>query len=169
MTILFKEVQEFRKILCVCPCCGELVRVSDLHLKVKGPTPKTWLDDYEKKCQMLKKKEDKFQEGEGKLREKAHEKGRKEAQKVFNNAISPTFRALKYDPFDVKPILNPVDFVVFNGMNKNESVSEVIMLSKKCIHPQLNLIRKQVKTAIAKNRYNWQVARIDEKGCISFE
>ncbi len=169
MTFLFKEFQEFRKILCVCPCCGELVRVSDLHLKVKGPTLKTWLDDYENKCQILKKKEGKFEEIEGKLRDKAHEKGRKEAQKVFNNAISPAFKALKYDPFDVKPILNPVDFVVFSEMNKKNCVSEIIMLSKKCINPQLNLIRKQVKIAINKNRYDWQVARIDEKGCISFE
>jgi hypothetical protein len=43
----FEEFQLFRKILCVCPCCGELVRLSDLRLKTKGEVEKTWLDDYE--------------------------------------------------------------------------------------------------------------------------
>ncbi|MBU0536461.1 MAG: hypothetical protein KKE20_05820 [Nanoarchaeota archaeon] len=169
MTELFKEFQEFRKILCVCPCCGDLVRVSDLHLKVKGPAAKTWLDEYDKKSQAMDKKEERFDELEVKLREKAREKGRKEAQKVFNKAISPAFKALKYDPFDVKPILNPVDFVVFKGMDKKESVSDIVMLSKICKNSILNTIRKQVKDAITNKKYEWQVARIDEKGKIRVE
>lgn len=103
MNELFEEFQEFRKILCVCPCCGDLVRVSDLRLKVKGSAIGTWLDDYEKKNQKLDKKEEQFNEGEEELREIAREKGRKEAEKVFNDAISPALKALKLDPFDVKP------------------------------------------------------------------
>ena len=55
---LFEGFQEFRKILCVCPCCGELVRVSDLRLKATGSTSKTWLDDYDKKSLEMEKKEE---------------------------------------------------------------------------------------------------------------
>lgn len=169
MTTLFKQFQDLREILCVCPCCGDLVRASELKLKAKGPAPKTWLDNYEKKIHLLDKKFEKFEGKEKELRDLAREKGRKEAQKAFRKAISPKFRALKYDPFDIKPILNPVDFIVFKGMNKKDSVNEIIMLSKACRNPPLNTIRKQVKNAITKNSYNWQVARIDEIGNISFE
>ena len=130
MTELFKEFQEFRKILCVCPCCKDIVRVSDLKLRTKGPAARTWLDDYDKKDLILGKKEERFEEREGKLRELAREKGRKAAAKVFNKAISPAFKSLKLDPFDVKPILNPVDFVVFKGMNKKEEVNEMIFYHK---------------------------------------
>ena len=49
MNSLFEEFSELRKILCICPCCGKIVRVSDLHLKVKKPIVKTWLDTYEAK------------------------------------------------------------------------------------------------------------------------
>ena len=169
MTELFKEFQEFRKILCVCPGCRDLIRVSDLRLKVKGPAPKTWLDEYEKMSQAMDLKEEKFGEKEGRLRELAVEKGRKEAQKVFNKSISPAFKALKYDPFDVKAILNPIDFIVFKGMNSKETISNIVMLSKKCGNATLNTIRKQVDTAITKKKYEWQVARIDDKGSILFE
>lgn len=173
MSELFEEFQEFRKILCVCPCCGDLVRVSDLRLEVKGPAARTWLDDYEKEGQNLDKKEEQFGKIEERLREIAQKRGRIEAEKVFNNAISPAFKALKLDPFDVKPILNPVDFVVFDGMNKKGVISDIILLSKsfpdKSDGASLNLIRHQIQTVVQKHNYDWQVARIDDKGKISFE
>jgi predicted Holliday junction resolvase-like endonuclease len=169
MTELFEQFQEFRKILCVCPCCGKLVRVSDLRLKAKDPAIRTWLDDYEKKVQELGRKEEQFEEIEEELREKAREKGRKKAEKIINNAISPSLKSLKFNPFDVKPIFNPVDFVVFKGMNKEDLVSDIILLSKKYESSPLNLIRHQIDVAIQKKRYEWQVARIDDRGSILFE
>jgi len=168
MSELLEEYQEFRKILCVCPCCGEIVRVSDLRLRAKGPATRTWLDDYEKKEQKLATDEESLDEAEANLREAAHEKGRKEATRIFSKAICPALRALKLDPFDVKPILNPIDFVVFKGMNKNKSVSDIILLSREYKCPPLNLIREQVKNAVAKRHYEFQLARVNEKGQISF-
>lgn len=169
MTDLFEEFQHFRRILCVCPSCGNLVRISDLRLKMKGPVVRTWLDDFERKEQKLSKKEKLFEEKEGKLREKAREKGRKEAKKMVNRAICSSLRALKLNPFDVKPILHPIDFVVFKGMTSEESISDIILLSKHYDCPSLNSVRHDIKIAVSKNRYDWQVARIDEKGNIKFE
>ncbi len=166
---LFEEFQQFRKILCVCPDCGTIVRVSDLKLKIKGIAVKTWLDDYEKKCRIMDSKEEKFGEIKEKLREGAVKKGRKQAEKVFNKAISPPFKALKFDPFDIKPILNPVDFVVFKDMNKKDEINNIIFLSKKYPDSLLNKIRIQVKNSIEEKKYDWQVARIDEKGKIELE
>lgn len=168
MTEIFEVFQEFRKILCVCPCCGELSRVSDLRLKIKGVAGRTWLDDFELKNSVQADKEQKFEEIEEKIRAKSVEQGRKAAEKVFNQAISPAFKALKLSPFDVKPILNPVDFVVFDGMDKG-NVKDIVLLSKQSMHKMLNQIREQVRTAILNNKYDWQVARIDEVGNIIFE
>lgn len=169
MTEFFKEFQEFRKILCICPCCNNIVRVSDLHLKTKGMVTKTWLDKFEEKERRLEKKEEIFQEKELKLREKAREKGRKGAEKIFNECISPKFKSMELDPFDIKPILNPIDFVVFKGMNKTDSVNDIVFLSKQINNPHLNQIRQQVKKVISQKKYEWQVARIDNQGMISFE
>lgn len=169
MINLFEEFQEFRKILCICPCCGDIVRMSDLRLKAKGPAARTWLDDYEKKSLAMAKKEEKFDEKEAKLREHAVEKGRKAAEEVINKAISPALKALKLDPFDVKPILNPIDFIVFKGMTKNDAVNDIMMLSKKINNSELNAIRGQVRKVILQKKYEWQVARIGEDGEIGLE
>jgi len=117
----------------------------------------------------LSVKEQRLDEKEEELREVAREKGRKQATKVINKAICPALKALKLDPFDVKPILNPVDFVVFKGMNKTESVSDIILLSRIYRCPPLNLVRHQVKTAVQKKNYDFQLARVDERGRISFK
>lgn len=165
----FEEFQQFRKILCVCPDCETIVRVSDLKLKAKGEAVRTWLDDYEEKCKGMDKKEEKFEEIADKLREIAVTKGRKEAEIAFNKAINPTFKLLKFDPFDIKPILNPVDFLVFKDMNKKEIVDDIIFLSETCKNPILNELRTQVKNVIKKEKYDWQVARIGKKGEIGIE
>jgi predicted Holliday junction resolvase-like endonuclease len=166
---LFEEYQFFRRILCICPCCNQLVRVSDLRLKAKGTAPKTWLDKYELKDQTLSEKEEEFEEQEAKLREEAREKGRKEAEKAFYKAICPALRKLKLDPFDVKPIFHPIDFIVFKGMNSIGAVSDIMLLTREHNCPSINPIREQIKKAVAQNNYEWQVARIEETGNISIE
>jgi predicted Holliday junction resolvase-like endonuclease len=169
MSQLSQEYQLFRKILCICPCCNKLVRVSELKLKAKGKAPRTWLDDYEKSMTAIDGKEEKFEEQEDKLREIAHVKGRSQAEKTIRKAMCPALKALNLDPYDVKPILNPIDFVVFNGMNKDKLVSDIMLLSRKHNCPSLEPIHKQISVAVSKKQYDWQVARIDDNGSIIFE
>ena len=165
----FEEFQEFRKILCVCPECGEIVRVSDLRLKSKGKVKKTWLDDYEYRSLQMDKNEEEFNEIESKLREAAVEKGRKAAQKVFNKAIKADLRKLKLDPYDIKPILNPVDYIVFKDMNSKDIISNIVFLSKQLENQNINRLRAQVKNVIEDKNYEWLVARIDNTGQIKLE
>lgn len=169
MNNLFEEFGELRKILCICPCCGEIVRVSDLHLKVKKPIVKTWLDTYEAKIIEMNKKEEKFNEKEQKIRDVAIEKGRDEAKRIVNNVVLPIFRKLKINPFDVKPVLSPVDFLVFDGMTEEDKIKNIIFLSKISKTESLNIIRKQIKEVISKKKYTWQVGRIDDLGSLTFE
>jgi predicted Holliday junction resolvase-like endonuclease len=165
----FEEFQLFRKILCVCPCCGELVRLSDLRLKTKAEVEKTWLDEYEAENQSLTKKEETFEEEKDKLKEAAIEKGRKAAEKAFYAAICPSLQSLKLSPFDLKPIFHPVDFVAFNGMTSGDEISEILFLTREHKCAPLAPIRTQIKQAIENGKYDWQVARIEETGNITIE
>src|SRR3989344_2681316 len=169
MTNLLEEFGELRKILCICRCCGDIVRVSDLHLKVKKPIVKTCLDTHEAKIIAMNKQEEKFNEKEQKIRDAAVEKGRNEAKKIVNNVVLPIFRKLKLNPFDVKQILSPIDFLVFDGMTDKDKIKNIIFLSKISNIESLNLIRKQIKEIISKRNYLWQVGRIDNVGGLTFE
>lgn len=165
---LFEEYQAFRRILAVCPC-GNLHRVSDLQLISKAKTKeKTWLDKFDLETNKLLNEEQAFEEQKEKLRQAEIEKGRKEAEKVFYKAVCPSLRKLKLNPFDIKPILHPIDFIAFNGMTNEDSISDIRLLTREqCAI--LDPIRKQIKKAVEAKKYDWQVARIDDSGNISME
>jgi len=165
---LFEEYQTFRRILAVCPC-GKLHRVSDLQLKSKAEIKeKTWLDEFDLGSNKLLIEEQAFEEQKEKLRQAEIEKGRKEAEKAFYKVVCPSLRKLKLNPFDIKPILHPIDFIAFNGMTNEESISDIRLLTREqCAI--LDPIRKQIKKAVEAKKYDWQVARIDDSGNISME
>jgi len=165
---LFEEHQLFRTILAVCPC-GKIHRVSDLRLIPKAKIRKTWLDKYEADLRTLSEKAQAFADQAKVLRQEAVEKGRIEAEQAFHKAVCPSIRKLKIDPFDLKPILNPIDFVAFNGMTKNDEISDIVLLTREHPCAYLNPIRGQIRKAVEKNMYEWQVAHIDETGNIKME
>jgi len=169
MTLEYETFQAFRKILCICPCCNELIRVSDLHLKTKEKTDKTWLDGFEEDHRKLQIKAEKFGGKEAELRAKSVAAGRKEAELLVNEQIASKFKKLKLDIFDIKPILHPIDFVVFKGMNKLEEINEVLLLSKSYTCPTISPLRKQIKDVIKRKNFDWSVARISAEGEIVME
>lgn len=165
---LFEEYQAFRRILAVCPC-GKLHRVSDLQLKSKAEAKeKTWLDEFELETSKFLAEEQAFEEQKEKLRQAEIEKGRKVAEKAFYKAICPSLQKLKLNPYDVKPIFNPIDFIAFNGMTNEEEISDILLLAREqCA--SLDPIRKQIKKVVDAYKYEWQLARIDELGNIDIE
>jgi predicted Holliday junction resolvase-like endonuclease len=165
---LFEEYQTFRRILAVCPC-GHIHRVSDLQLKSKAEVKeKTWLDEFELETSKLADEQQAFDEQKEKLCKAEIEKGRKEAEKAFYKAVCPSLKKLNLNPFDIKPILHPIDFIAFNGMANEEEISDIQLLTREqCA--VLDPIRKQIKYAVESKKYDWQVARIDDEGKINME
>ena len=160
--------QSLRKILCVCPCCGEILRVSDLHLQYKGKVAKTWLDNYELDLVSLAEKEQKFEEKEDELREKAIERGRAKVPQLIKNCLCTDFKALSYDPYDMKAIMDPVDFVVFDGLNEGKAVKNVTFLTR-TPSAIMRPVIESLKTAVDNGSYDWKVARISTAGKVEFE
>lgn len=170
MNGLFEQFSEFRKILYVCPCCGEIKRVSELKLFVKGmAAAHTWLDTFEKKVNALDKAEERFEEKKKDIMKEATKEGQKETEKAFTKVL-PIFKNL--NPYDVKSLLHPVDFVVFNGMKQNKDndkgIKTIMFLSRKTNIDVLKPLRKQVNEAVLKKNYTWQLARVNDDGGIGY-
>lgn len=169
MNNLVNVFQSFRTILCVCPCCGDIVRLSDLHLRVKGAAPKTWLDTHESKVKGIEEKEAAFEEKEQMLRDAAVERGRKRVPKLICKCIDSDIAKLKYHPYDIKAVYHPVDFVVFNGLDRKEKLDDITFLSRKTTSEMLNNLRASVESAISREKYDWRVARVSIEGKVELE
>jgi predicted Holliday junction resolvase-like endonuclease len=159
---------QFRRILCMCPHCNNLSRLSDLRLKSKEKIVKTWLDDFESNIQQLQRQEEKFQGEEKEIREKAAERGRAQVPKIVRKSMIKEFAKLKYDPYDIKAILHPIEFIVFDGMNKGE-MNNVVLLAKQSSNPHLQAIQRKISSTIDEKKYDWKVLRAGVNGEIEIK
>lgn len=161
--------QSFRRILCLCPCCGNIVRLSDLRLKYKGAVPHTWLDTYESKLRKHEKREALFDEREKELHQAAVDRGRAKVPKLVHKCMDADIASLRLNPYDIKALLHPVDFVVFKGLNEKEKLEGIMFLSKKSSDKTLNRIRDSLKSSIDEERYDLRIARVTLEGDVKLE
>ena len=72
----------------------------------------------------------------------------------------------KYDPYDIHSVFHPVDFVVFDGLNKGV-MKDIAFLARK--NPPMSKIHASVKTCIKAKAYDWMVARIQHDGTLELK
>lgn len=159
---------QLKTVHCMCPNCDGLMRVSDLKLISKEKTEKTWLDTLDTKTKQIDSKEDKFAEEENNIREESRKRGREQVPKLINKSLNKNFLKLKYDPYDVKAILHPVDFVAFKGMNEGQ-VENVTLLSNKNASPHMQSIHRAIAEAIKTKSYDWKVLHVAEDGEVTYK
>ena len=167
--------QQLKTVLCLCPHCSSLLRVSQLHLRSTAAAPSTWLDDYDEQIKKLEikdasvsRKENNLHSKEKEMRKKSAERGRKMVVNTVLKSMDDYFSKKKYNPYDIKPIIHPVDFVIFNGDNADQ-VSEVVFLSKKSKNPNLAALQKSVDECVEKKNYDFKTAKISNGGKVTFE
>jgi len=78
------------------------------------------------------------------------------------------FAKLPYNPYDIKPLLHPIDFVVFDGMN-DKQMKDVVLLSRKTDNDHLLTHQKAINQTIKNKSYDWKVVRVSIDGQVEFE
>ena len=159
---------QFKIVICVCPKCNKLSRLSDLRLRSKEKVPKTWLDEYDVKRQKIEDKESDFDKQEDVIRKEAIARGRAQVPKIIRKSMNKQFAKLNYDPYDIKPILYPVEFVIFNGLNKGD-LKNISLLSRKSKSPIIHNLQENVAKVIDEKMYDWKVLRVSLKDDIEYE
>ena len=168
MNTFLETFHQFKVVICVCPKCRSLSRLSDLRLSSKEKVPKTWLDDYDAAKQKIEDRKADFDEKEGLIRKEAIERGRAQVPKIVKKSMINQFTKLNYDPYDIKPILYPVEFVIFNGMNKGD-LKNISLLSRKSKSPIIQNLQENVAEVIDKKKYDWKLLRVSIEGDIAYE
>ncbi len=155
-------------VLCICPKCRNISRFSDLRIISTKKTPQTWLDGFEKKLTDFQAKEDDFLSKEDAIRKEAAEKARKQLPILIKKSLSDQISSLKFNPYDIKPILYPIDYVIYDGMEKG-AIDNVIFLHNKNKNAKMNELHKSIHTTVENEEYDWKVARISREGSLEIE
>lgn len=161
---LIKFFSYQRQIFGVCPCCGEIFRLSDCKVYRKEAPITDWKEKLEKQSAALDRFEEKLDEKMDALREKAREAGRKQADRLIKK-VDPVFAPLKLNPDDAKVVYHPVDFVVFNGM-KAKDLKNLVVLDAKEKPDDLRRVQESVANVIEKKNYEWLTVNVGMDGKI---
>ena len=107
---------------------------------------------------------------EKQMRKIESEKG----QRLVPNKIKELFDVKlstlsKYNPYDIKGIWHPVDFVIFNGLKEKKDVDDIIFLSTETKNNEIKKIRTSIKNVIKNENYDWKVARVGLDGTLSLK
>lgn len=164
---LIKFFSYQRQIFGVCPCCGELFRLSDCKVYRKDAPLTDWKEKLEKQSAALDRFEEKLEEKMDALREKARVTGRKQADRLIKK-VDPVFAPLKLNPDDAKVVFHPIDFLVFNGM-KAKDLKNLIVLDSKEKPKDLKYIQESVINTIEKKNYEWLTVNVANDGKIELQ
>jgi predicted Holliday junction resolvase-like endonuclease len=155
---------QFRSIFGICPCCAEVFRLSDTHVYLKGRRPRSVFDDLQRASASLDRAEARLAERDAELRESAHAEGRRLAKRELKR-IDPIFSRQGYDPQDAKGIFDPIQYVVFDGMNAG-AVRRVVLMDEAPTSERHERLQRSIAAAVRKGNYAWRNVRIAADGKI---
>lgn len=156
-------------IMAICPSedCGQLFRLSDAQPHLKGKRPHSVLDDIEAEDERLERAIERLEEREIELRGRAKIAGLKQA-KARLRKIDPVFSGTRLDPQDVKIIFDPVEYVVFDGMNR-EKLRRILLLAHEPTSKEAERVQKSIGTAIRAGNINFNTLRVLEDGTLQLK
>ena len=157
---LVRVFNEFQRIWGICPCCGDVFRLSDAKVYSTKRPPVTDFDRIDHERAKLDAAEQLFAEQLGAMRTEAARKGRREADKKLRE-ISSYFAAHSLHPHDVYALFDPVRFVVFDGLSQGE-VHRVAFVDDAV--PEREHVHASIEKALAAGNIEWIMLRIDEDG-----
>jgi predicted Holliday junction resolvase-like endonuclease len=70
--------------------------------------------------------------------------------------IVPTYKAFKFPLLDCRPLFEPIDFVIFNGLSTG-TVSSITLLDVKTGNARLNSHQKMVRDAVSDKKLSFEV------------
>jgi len=164
--ILINFFEAQRNIFGICPHCQELFRLSDIKISYKAKFGKDWYDKLQEQEEKLQEEQIKIEETLKKIREKTIEKTRRVYLPKMLMQADPVFTPLGYYPQDVKALFDPIDFVIFDGMNRDDKVNRVVFMDEHNTKDEIRRVQHSIEMAIKHGNYSFQSVRLAKTGQI---
>jgi len=156
-----------RQIFGICPCCGDFFRLSDCSLYQDELPAKDWLDSLNEAGERVVENLAQLNHQTSSVRDQANISGREIANQEVR-VIDTVFHPNGLSADDAKTIFHPVDFIVFNGMNgqNTDGIQELVFLDGASATAEAQAIQKSIADTVAKGEYEWIVLTVDDDGVV---
>jgi predicted Holliday junction resolvase-like endonuclease len=138
-----------------CPCCGEPILLKDAGL--------FYLDDFSPDAEKLyqqKLQECKIREKEIREERKAISRRSETATTTINigfilERIAPSMESFPFNHNDCRSLFEPIDYVIFEGLNKKNSVGKILFTEIKTGKANLTKKEKEIRNLVEKKQVIW--------------
>jgi predicted Holliday junction resolvase-like endonuclease len=146
---------------CPCPDCGEQFLLRDAGL--------FFLDDFSPEAEKLyQQRIEELKEYEKKIREM-----RKKIQKTSQigaeatnigfllERLAPCMRAFPFERNDCRPLFDPIDYIVFEGLTKGGPINKIVFMEIKTGKPRLTGSQPEIRSLVERKRVIWDTYSIE--------
>jgi predicted Holliday junction resolvase-like endonuclease len=171
MNFLVQTIDGVQEILAICPCCGEMFRLVEGKFVFPKTAVKTceYLDLVTLEKQVATEKERlalaeyRFQEKLDLQKKRLAQKGQKQAKRKLKK-IDPVFSAREIDPQDVKVIFDPVEYVIFHGLNSARGLSHLEFISRQPRSKLHEVTTRSIERTIKHGNVSFETLRLKDDG-----
>jgi len=166
MSRFFLWFKEMKQLYGFCPCCNELFRLSDATLYTKTLPPHTPFDTVAEQRKRFLKQRERFEDKEEAIRDEAKARGRALARRQLRK-VAPFLRR-GVDPNDIKVIFDPVEYLMFHGLTK-EQCTLIELVDHPAETSQREKAQRSIQRTIEAGNIEWQTFRVQLDGSITQE
>jgi predicted Holliday junction resolvase-like endonuclease len=168
MRDLVEGLGELGSLVCICPHCGEMFRLAEARLFYGRAPSRTWFDDLMKRMEGLEDARRRFEERRREMQEESRRAVERRVRRELRRR-DPLLTPRGYYPKDARALLDPVDFVVFDGMHLSGRVRKVVLLDHEAEDASRERVQRSVERAVERGNVDWALLRVDEDGRVRFE
>lgn len=154
LKLLADFIQAERNIYAQCPSCAEIYRLNEFKIFYGKKPPKDLLDQ-------LRLAEEEFEEKKKKIIEQAIEKSKVTYIGKTLEHLAPTVVKWGHQPRDCRFLAEPIDFIAFDGLFKEDKVSKVTFIEAKTGNSKLSPRERSIKNVIENKEVYFEEFRLD--------
>jgi predicted Holliday junction resolvase-like endonuclease len=149
----------------VCPCCGDLIYLSEARPFLAGSKNRSVIDSLRAAEDRLERESEKLDNLEQGLRQAAALAGLKTAKKLLKK-IDPVFSGTGYDPQDVKVLFNPITYVIFDGLARGK-IKSLSLIAKEPHDPEADKILRSIGKTVNAGNFEFRTVHVDREGAVT--
>lgn len=153
-------LHEGRHIFVVCPKCSLVHRLSDLQLRRHAKYEPDWLDRIQRQQASLAARLEGLESKSRELQAQAKERAERVELPQRIRELLPWVDRHALDPRDVRVLINPTEFVVFDGMNSPDGIRSITFLATLSPQAALDALDRVIQT----RSLRWNTLRVTDTG-----
>lgn len=154
---IIEELKSDPNIFAECPDCGETFPLRKAFMfYIDEPIPNQIKKFIAERKQEFKDRRKTLAEEKRKFRERVERATESINLGKMLEKVAPAIRGFKFNPRDCRPLFEPIDYLVFNGLTRNNGgIDSIFFIDIKTGSAGLNEHQRQIKRAIEYGKVMW--------------